>query len=89
MDGGVGVRLRRVVRAVGDVSRRLPLLGQSIGPQRQTVNNILCINPVLFSLQVYLLNKSIFYVISLSNELYNVYSMFINILHYYFMCLFL
>ena len=33
MDSGVGVHLRRVVWAVGDVGCRLPLLGQSIGPQ--------------------------------------------------------
>ena len=34
MDSGVGVRLKRVIRAVGDGGCRLPLLGQSIGPQQ-------------------------------------------------------
>jgi hypothetical protein len=42
MDGGVGVRLRRVVRAVGDVGRRLPLLGESIGPQRAYILPRVC-----------------------------------------------
>ena len=42
MDGGVGVRLRRVVRAVGDVGRRLSLLGQSIGPQRAYILPKVC-----------------------------------------------
>ena len=42
MDGGVGVRLRRVVRAVGDVGCRLPLLGESIGSQRAYILPRVC-----------------------------------------------
>jgi hypothetical protein len=31
VDGGVGVRLRPVIRVVGDIRRRLALMGHSIG----------------------------------------------------------
>jgi len=50
---------------------------------RQTINNILYFNPILFFLYnyTYLINPS-FYVISLSNELHNVYYMFTNILYH-------
>jgi len=44
---------------------------------RQTVNNILCINPIIFSLQVYLLNKLKFlcnYFVKLTSQcLFHVY----------------
>jgi hypothetical protein len=42
VDSGVGVRLGLVIRVVGDVGRRLPLVGQSICRERGARHATMC-----------------------------------------------
>ena len=42
VDGGVGVRLGPIIRVVGDVGRRLPLVGPSICRERGARRATMC-----------------------------------------------